>query len=325
MEKVSVIVPVYNVEKYLSRCLDSLLSQDYDNYEIICVNDCSQDNSLDILKKYKNKSGKIKVISNEINMGLGMTRENGMKMATGNYIMFVDSDDYVKTNYISTYAREININDYDVVVAGYIRDIDGKLKNNFVSNSIWSTLTYTISCAKLFKKSFLIDNGIHFSKIRCGEDVYFSLSLFYNRPKYKVIQYCGYYYYFNRNSITGNVRKNKNLEKFISEIFSEFLNNYDISCLEKSEQQIIEYAYVTNMINALIAYGHGIGINKMRKLYDFFKKDLKSKFPNYKSNSNYGIFKPQGQTKKIRYSVGIVMMLDKLHLDKFLFYFISLF
>lgn len=325
MEKVSVIVPVYNVEKYLSRCLDSLLSQDYDNYEIICVNDCSQDNSLDILKKYKNKSDKIKVISNEINMGLGMTRENGMKMATGNYIMFVDSDDYVKTNYISTYAREININDYDVVVAGYIRDIDGKLKNNFVSNSIWSTLTYTISCAKLFKKSFLIDNGIHFSKIRCGEDVYFSLSLFYNRPKYKVIQYCGYYYYFNRNSITGNVRKNKNLEKFISEIFSEFLNNYDISCLEKSEQQIIEYAYVTNMINALIAYGHGIGINKMRKLYDFFKKDLKSKFPNYKSNSNYGIFKPQGQTKKIRYSVGIVMMLDKLHLDKFLFYFISLF
>ena len=325
MERVSVIVPVYNVEKYLSRCLDSLLAQDYDNYEIICVNDCSQDSSLSILEKYQKGSDKIKVISNEVNMGLGMTRENGMKVATGNYIMFVDSDDYVKQNYISTYANEINNDDYDVVVAGYIRDVDGKLKNNFVSNSIWSTLTYTISCAKMFKKSFLVDNNIHFSKIRCGEDVYFSLSLFYNKPKYKVIHYCGYYYYFNRNSITGNVRKNKNLEKFISEIFTEFMNNYDISCLDNKDQQIIEYAYVTNMINAVVAYGHGIGIKKMKKAYYFFKNDLKNKFPNYKLNSNFGMFKPRGQTKKIRYSVGITLALEKLHLDKFLFYLISLF
>lgn len=325
MKKISVIVPVYNVEKYLSRCLDSLLNQDYKDYEIICVNDCSQDNSLSILKKYEKENSKIKVITNEINMGLGMTRENGMKIATGDYIMFVDSDDYVKQDYISMYANEIINDDYDIIVAGYIRDVDGKLKNNFVSNSIWSTLTYTISCAKMFRKSFLIDNNIHFSKIRCGEDVYFSLSLFYNKPKYKVINYCGYYYYFNRNSITGNVRKNKNLEKFISEIFTEFMNDYDISALDIKDQEIIEYAYVTNMINALIAYGHGIGLKKMRQEYRFFKNDLQNKFPNYKLNSNYGIFKPKGQTKKIRYSVGIVMMLEKLNLSKFLFYLISLF
>ena len=87
MEKVTLIVPVYNVEKYLRRCLDSLLNQTYDNIEILCVNDCSPDNSQDILEEYE-KAGRIKVIVNDENLGLGKSRERALNKSTGNYVMF---------------------------------------------------------------------------------------------------------------------------------------------------------------------------------------------------------------------------------------------
>lgn len=93
--KFSFIVPVYNVEKYLSRCLDSLLSQNYQNYEIICVNDGSPDNSADILQAYQEKHDNISVINQE-NKGLGGARNTGLQYASGDYIWFVDSDDWIE-------------------------------------------------------------------------------------------------------------------------------------------------------------------------------------------------------------------------------------
>ena len=93
--KFSFIVPVYNVEKYLSRCLDSLLSQNYQNYEIICVNDGSPDNSVDILQAYQEKHDNISVINQE-NKGRGGARNTGLQYASGDYIWFVDSDDWIE-------------------------------------------------------------------------------------------------------------------------------------------------------------------------------------------------------------------------------------
>lgn len=96
MPKISVIVPVYNTEKFLPKCLDSLVSQTYDDLEIILVDDCSSDNSLDILMSYQEKyPNKVKVISNKNNSGAATSRNNGLSIATGEYIGFVDSDDYV--------------------------------------------------------------------------------------------------------------------------------------------------------------------------------------------------------------------------------------
>lgn len=127
MEKVTLIVPVYNVEKYLRRCLDSLLNQTYDNIEILCVNDCSPDNSQDILEEYE-KAGRIKVIVNDENLGLGKSRERALNKSTGNYVMFIDSDDYIAADYVEKYINAMKHGDYDIVIGGYTRDIDGKKK-----------------------------------------------------------------------------------------------------------------------------------------------------------------------------------------------------
>ena len=98
MIKVSVVVPVYNTSKYLRRCLDSLVNQTLKNIEIIIVNDKSTDNSKDIIKEYENKYQNIKVIHNKINKGIGYNRNLGIEIASGKYIAFVDSDDYIDLN-----------------------------------------------------------------------------------------------------------------------------------------------------------------------------------------------------------------------------------
>lgn len=93
MDKISIIVPVYNAEKYLKQCIDSLLKQTYENIEVILINDCSQDNSLAILEQYKSQDNRIIVINNEENLGAGGSRNRGLNIATGKYIMFCDNDD----------------------------------------------------------------------------------------------------------------------------------------------------------------------------------------------------------------------------------------
>lgn len=325
MTKVSIIVPVYNVEQYLKRCLDSIVNQTFEDYEIICVNDCSPDNSQSILEEYASEyPGLIKVVVNNKNLGLGKTREHGLSVAEGQYVMFIDSDDYIKKDYIETYYKAMCKKDVDIIIGGYTRDIDGNFTVHNVADSEWSLVTYPIACAKLYKKSFLLDNKIVFPEIRCGEDIYFSMSLFYHNATFYTINYAGYYYYFNRKSITGSMNYEKNHEEFVKTIFSEFMDNYDINNLTEPRRRVIEYNYIANMVNALITYGRGGGIKRMRKKYDFWMQDMKVRFPDYNNNPYVGFFKPKGQTAKIRLGVGVSMGLHKIKLDRLMYYIISL-
>lgn len=323
--KVSVIVPVYNVENFLSRCLDSLVNQTYKEYEIICINDSSPDNSKTILEQYKNKyPNLIRVYENETNLGLGKTRERALKVATGDYVLFVDSDDYVKHDYIETYMGALEEDEYDIIVGGYIRDVEGKLTQHIMSNSVWSSTTYAIACAKLFRLKFIEQNDLKFTGVSCGEDIYFSMCAFYHNARVKVINYAGYYYYFNKNSITGSMSYEKNHERIMSELFTAFLGTHSIDNIPQSRQDVIEYVYLANMINALLVFNRGCGVKRMKEKYQFVFDDAAKKFPHYLKNPYIGIFKPAGQTLKIRLGVGVAIGLKKIHLDKPMYYLISL-
>lgn len=324
MDRVTLIVPVYNVEKYLKRCIDSILNQSYKNIEIICVNDCSPDNSQEILNDYE-KQQQIRVIINEQNMGLGKSRERALKESTGKYIMFIDSDDYIDTYYVEKYMAVMQLEDYDMVIGGYTRDVDGNKKEHFVKYSDWSVLSYTIACAKMYKKSFLIDNNIGFIDIRCGEDIFFSMELFMHHPKYYVMEdYAGYFYYFNRKSITGSMNADKKLESFIAEIFNRFIEKYPLEKMEKDVYWKICYNYITNMVNALIVHGHGCGIKSMREKYRYFMDDLNKKFVDYKKNPYLHFGKMKKQSLKIKISVSILMFLNKIGVDKLAYYLLAL-
>ena len=117
MTEVSVIIPVYNVEKYLAKCLDSVINQTLKDIEIICINDGSTDGSLKILQDYAKKDDRIKVINQE-NMGQGSARNKGLDIAVGKYCYFVDSDDWIELNTIEKLVKIISENDVDAVVHG---------------------------------------------------------------------------------------------------------------------------------------------------------------------------------------------------------------
>jgi glycosyltransferase involved in cell wall biosynthesis len=241
MDKVSIIIPVYNAEKYLRKCLDSVMSQDYGSYEVICVNDCSPDNSREILEEYRGKyPEKIVVLENEENMGQGRSRMRALKQASGEYFMFVDSDDYIAQDYIFRFMSEVEKEPYDIVVAGFTKDIEGKKVLHDIKDSAWTLVCYPLACAKMFRTAFIREHDIDFSKVRVGEDIYFSIAIFYENVKYKIIHYFGYYYRFNAFSTTESLTYDREHEKYVAEMFRVFLEKYDLQKISEEKRRMIE-------------------------------------------------------------------------------------
>ena len=147
---ISIIIPCYNVEKYVEKCIQSILTQTYKNFEIILVDDCSTDNTLKIIKKYEKKYNNITVLQNEKNSGAGYSRNNALKIAKYDLISFVDSDDYIEENFYQTMIKQMRLEKSDLVVC----DIFVKYEN------IDNINTRSIACLKPDNKFSFIDNGL---------------------------------------------------------------------------------------------------------------------------------------------------------------------
>lgn len=222
-DKISIIVPVYNVENFLSKCLDSLINQTYKCLEIICVNDGSSDHSMEILEEYSNKDNRIKVISQN-NMGLSDARNVGLFNSTGDYIMFVDSDDWIDLNTCEK-ALEENV---DVVFWPYCREYRKKsLKTQYCGSKRveWNSKTIVnlhrrmvgltneelrypsqtdsliTAWGKLFKRCVLKDQFFVDTKYIGTEDALFNISVFF-QVKSAVYIPDIYYHYRKDNSMS---------------------------------------------------------------------------------------------------------------------------
>ena len=259
MYKVSVIIPVYNVEKYIEACLDSVLSQSYHNYEIICVDDCGQDKSMDIVRaKQSCLPDKIRIIESEENVGLGGARDKGIKYASGDYITFLDSDDYIREDYIETYIREAKKENADVIYGSYIRDINGKKvdcrSDGKEELSEWIDVS---ACTKFYKREFLLKNNLDFRGIRIYEDELFMYKLLLKSPVISRIDYSGYYYILNTESITkGKITDRSNL-------FLEYVENIRRFVLEYSREieqsDILKYCLASGLTANLLYNGQKSG------------------------------------------------------------------
>ena len=323
--RASVIIPVYNVEKYLEKCLDSVLNQTIKDYEIICINDCSPDKSQDILDQYKKIYGeKIRVIKNEQNLGQGRSRMRGVDCAKGEYVFFVDSDDHIAPDYLETFLNEVQNESYDMVIAGYTKDIDGKYVKHDVKDNKWTRVCYPVACCKMYRRQFLLHHHIDFSSVRIGEDIYFTLDLFCSNAKTKIISYFGYYYYLNVQSTTKTITYEKKHEAYVAEMFRLLLKKYDLGLIDTEKRYMIEYAYIANMINALITYGHGCKPKLMKCKYDFFLKDMYEKFPNILKNPYLKFRKAKGVPLKIRIAVSISSGCMRVGLGRLLYMLISI-
>ena len=217
---VSVIIPIYNVEKYLSKCLDSTINQTYKNLEIICVNDCSPDNSSLILEEYAKKDDRIIIFNRKQNGGIAAARNSGLEIATGEYIYFIDADDWIDLDYIEkmvdvakkTHADIVanrNImTEFDNLSQQYFHANEAKLTlNSFISNKQGTENVFWTIWSKLYKTSFLKDNNLTFPVGYIYEDLYFHYTSFAMANKIYYTKQ-SYYHYLDRNSSISKTDKN---------------------------------------------------------------------------------------------------------------------
>lgn len=271
MAKISVIVPVYNVEKYLDKCLSSLINQTYKDVEIILINDGSQDSSLEICQAYREKDSRI-VIVNQSNKGPSAARNAGIMMSTSEYITFVDSDDWIDKSMLEKMISAAEDSRADLVLCGMIDELDGDKKAkckvgiesgyyNEIDDLILEficpkkmTLPIGPVC-KLYRRKLIISNDIKFREdLHYGEDYVFNIEyLLISSSIYSLNEDLLYFYRNNQKSLTYGYRKNLwNTRLKIYNYLKQILikkNNSDF--LNRLNGKMILYAigYIINETN----------------------------------------------------------------------------
>lgn len=219
--KFSIIIAAYNIENYIAKCIESVLSQTYNNYEIIVVDDDSKDGTKSKIKEFGNK---IKFIEHENNRFLGGTRNTGIEAAKGKYILFIDGDDYLNNNYVlEKLDNLIGEQSVDVIYMGF--EIVGKKTDMVIPSNENCTKQfriagdrYTNAWSKCWRREFLLENNLRFPEHRYYEDVIFIYNAITKSNSFLVADFPVHTYYSGRpNSITTKIRF-KNLHDNIENI-----------------------------------------------------------------------------------------------------------
>ena len=287
---ISVIIPVFNVSNYLNKCLDSVINQSFQNIEIICVNDGSTDNSLEILNEYAQKDKRIKIITQN-NKGLGAARNVGLKYSSGKYIYFLDSDDYIDSTTLEKLYNNIISNDSDVVLFKF-QTFNGdnnihKRGSEFRIDKIFGNIEYSnftfnykdvkkhvlnsafSACLKLYKKDliqFKFPENIFF------EDVLFHVKVMINASKISFVNEELYYYRSNENSILNSSANELDIFKVISMV-EDYLNENDY--LDEFEKEFRDFK-ITQILQYIISSNS-----------ESYYKKAKFEFENINSSSNF--------------------------------------
>ncbi len=277
--KVSIIIPVYNVEKYIGECLDSVINQTYKNLEIICVDDCGTDNSVKIVEEYSQKDKRIKIVHHNRNKGLAITRNTGVQNSNGEYIFFLDSDDYLNLDIIELLVERQKKTNADVVVSSFrnfarekIPNINSILKNrnffkfiprercqidfdNFQNNL--NSIFYVV-WGKLFKKDFLIKNNIwHINQNICAEDNGFCLKVLSNFPLVSFLKNVGVNYRINPSSITLNLtflKQRTDTETMLKDFFQYLDQQFEKDKAEKLKELTINSPIYNSFFKSAILH-----------------------------------------------------------------------
>jgi glycosyltransferase involved in cell wall biosynthesis len=295
--KVSVIIPIYNVEKYIRQCLDSIVNQTLQNIEIICINDGSTDRSLSILKEYASRDKRIIVISQE-NQGLAAARNIGIQNSIGTYISFIDSDDYVKPDFLEIAYIKLEELQIDSVWLNVKKFDDIKksfTKDNYFLRTNNGPLTITpkninsfpvISCNKVYRLRTIKKNNIIFSKGIFFEDLEFYYRFFTQSKETYFINKHLYIYRLRPNSILSSKKNRSDIFKAIKSIYN-YLNEKNIfeNYKESFIQLIIQSIERSPNIKDMVPY-----ILDLLKQINFPKDYSKNDKNNFYDFLNYIIY-----------------------------------
>lgn len=255
---ISIIIPVYNVEKYLPECIESVLKQTYENVEILLIDDGSTDNSGKICDEYAEKDTRIKAVHKE-NGGVSSARNKGLDIAQGEYITFIDADDFVAENYVQVLYKSLKQNNSDLSFCKYSYFEDNNFKSceeilpnkiivNKSSKEFRDFLTRFISyknnfmgssCRILYRKENV--GAIRFNQeIKIAEDLLFVLKMIFNVGSLSFVKESLYFYRVNRQSVSYSYKKNYLINQIV--LYKEIKSIYQFLSDEKINKQLNIYA-----------------------------------------------------------------------------------
>ncbi|MEG1835103.1 MAG: glycosyltransferase family 2 protein [Oscillospiraceae bacterium] len=293
MSKVSIILPIYNIDKYLARCLNSIINQTYSNIEIILVNDGSTDNSAEICKEYKTKDERILFFDNT-NKGCSYSRNFGLENSTGEYILFVDSDDYIALDLVEKVLKEAEENECDMVVFDLMSIDEENNRSTVISSAIPVGKTFSIDdfpallnispspVNKLVSRRLWIDSEIRFPVGRRYEDLEAISKLFAVAKRVRYYNEKPLYFYAFRNDsfVKSGFNKNKFEEIVIAiDNVSEYFKakNLYIKLADEFEFYYIMHCYFYPSKELIIQ-------RKIDDLLCNIRSNIDDKFPNFESN-----------------------------------------
>lgn len=286
MKKVSIIVPVYNVQDYIEKCLDSLVYQTLEDIEIIVVNDGATDESRIVIQKYINKYPEKIVYVEKENGGLSDARNYGMQYAKGEYIAFVDSDDYVEKNMYEKMYDIAQKENSDMVECNFYWEYNNKLKMDkgikYNEKQDMLVKARVVAWNKLIRRKLVKDKDIKFPKGLRYEDIEFTYKLIPYIKKVSFVKEPMVHYIQRDNSIS-NMQNIRNREIF--EVLDNVIKYYKEKNLYKDYEKELEYVYTRYLLCSSFLRIIKIKDKKIRKqLLDETWTNLNSKFPNWKKN-----------------------------------------
>jgi len=310
---ISVIVPLYNGEKYLKKCINSVINQSYQNWELIIVNDCSTDHSEKIINDFINKDSRIKIINKEKNEKTLLARIDGIKIAKGEFITFLDSDDWFHKNALHSLIDNILTTKADIVCASWKRVFDNygiisTKKTNFYINKliegVYNTENFNhdfkfslfaihgipiVNWAKLYNKNLFNNiNEINFPKMKKGEDLYLNLIIF---PKVTNISFIKNLTYFYKD---GGI-SHKITQNYLEDIEKLYLLRKQI--LQNSPLKTQAFQYIFNEIANVFFYY----LIDCVYIGQFTINDIKNKYLEFNNNISYQDFIGNINKNKILY------------------------
>ncbi|MBC5995845.1 glycosyltransferase [Romboutsia ilealis] len=264
---ISVVVPVYNVEKYIRECILSLLKQTLKNIEIIVVNDGSTDRSIENIQDLVEKHKNIKII-NKKNGGLSSARNEGLKHAKGEYVAFIDSDDYIKDDFLEMLYNEGKKYDLDIVFSSYSKLYeDGNIipvnrNHKLLTEDAMSGKEFLINqiklndykmevCDDIYRRDFLINEHISFNENILFEDEDFTLLVLLKAKRVKLVDACDYIYRQRENSITHCEVNDRHIDSLLS-IISNFIDIYNKN--DDKQIKMCVYQLIVNNLHDLFRF-----------------------------------------------------------------------
>ena len=264
---VSVLVPIYNVEKYIERCARSIFEQAYENLEIIFVNDCTPDNSVGVLRKvlaeYPKRIAQTQIINHEKNLGLAGARLTGLKTSTGKYIQNIDSDDYIDKNMISEMVALAEQEKADITICDFMYVYTNKKEHIYVNppldplsclECVLVGIVHSSVCNKLIRRDLFINNRIHqFVGLDLREDFSVLYKLLYYCKRIAYLPKAYYYYRQNASSMVNNYNeKSGKSGLLLIDDLSHFIEKERLGEIDSRLKEMVNYKIVSILCEYLL-------------------------------------------------------------------------